>query len=574
MITLEMRLLIARKGKKIKKIMARKISEKLVKKLTSGDLEILLKYIKSDPELRLEVRTGGKAFVYYRKGKALEIDLRRFKVDENYVKGTKFLMPDTNLAKTKPKEYFSRMKKIIDNWVDNIKKRPEFDTQQNIARNNQAKDDKYIIIDIEYNFSQAEIKERNREKRAGFDLLGIERKTNKIVFFEVKKGRSALTGKAGLNSHIEDFETYLFGKNKDKFREQLEIDIRNIVSDKKELGIIDFALPSDFSIDDNKIDFMFVFEPTADCSKEQYDLIYEQEITNSRKKISNNFYFTKQLQIMTYKKQQLKKHFIYFKNEKLDGVLIEPSQNNLFLPIRGKAEEYFEKNSIPFWHYDKIENANDKVPSGIIISSQISCLNHLFPLRLDKMSVESIVNLPNAEKIDDGYIAFEFVNQNKKYLDETNETRGTKCTSIDAFVKVNNVGIGIEWKYTETDYDVAKAKEYWKDKPHQKRYMPLLEKSNIQADYNVLVSCQMYYELMRQTLLLEQMTMHGEISDYLNIVVCPKENTELYQCCENWKGYLNDKSKFKLITPQDLLQNIDKEKYKELLNYLQTRYWQ
>jgi hypothetical protein len=254
--------------------------------------------------------------------------------------------------------------------------------------------------------------------------------------------------------------------------------------------------------------------------------------------------------------------------------LLLDGKNNLYHQIVDDVIMYFALNKIAFHHLDGDIDKGFCKPSGHTLSSQISCLNHLFPLRLDKMSVESIVNLPNAEKIDDGYIAFEFVNQNKKYLGETNETRGTKCTSIDAFVKVNNVGIGIEWKYTETDYDEEKAKEYWKDKPHQKRYMPLLEKSNIQADYDVLVSCQMYYELMRQTLLLEQMKAHGEIGDYFNIVVCPKENTGLYQRCGDWMSFLNDKSKFKLITPQDLLQNIDKEKYKELLNYLQTRYWQ
>jgi protein subunit release factor A len=168
--------------------MGRKINKKLVKELTGGDLEILLKYIKSHPELRLEVRTDGKAFVYYRKGKALEIGLRSFNVDEEYVKNTRFQLPDAKLAKTKPEEYFSRIKEIIDKWVVNIKKRSEFDTQQNIARDNQDKDYKYIIIDMEYNFSQAEIEKEKRKKRAGFDLLGIERKTNKIVFFEVKKG--------------------------------------------------------------------------------------------------------------------------------------------------------------------------------------------------------------------------------------------------------------------------------------------------------------------------------------------------------------------------------------------------
>jgi hypothetical protein len=249
------------------------------------------------------------------------------------------------------------------------------------------------------------------------------------------------------------------------------------------------------------------------------------------------------------------------------------SQDNFYNKIGDKVIHYFQKQSVSFWTCSSI-NDDSKLPTRHFLSSQIACINHLFPFRNDKTVIESIVNLPNAEKIDDGYIAFEFVHQNRKYLNETFETRGKNCTSIDAFVKANGVGIGIEWKYTETDYNTADAKVRWNDEDHQKRYKPLLENSNIQADYDVLVSCQMYYELMRQTLLLEQMKAHNEIIDYQNIVVCSKKNVELYQCCENWKNYLKDISKFKVISPKELLQNIDKQKYGDLLTYLQTRYWQ
>lgn len=95
------------------------------------------------------------------------------------------------------------------------------------------------------------------------------------------------------------------------------------------------------------------------------------------------------------------------------------------------------------------------------------------------------------------------------------ETRGSKCTSIDAFVKFNKIGIGIEWKYTETDFDTTKAKDYWKQR-YIKRYKPLLENSNI-IESDTLISCPMYYELMRQTLLLEQ------IKSYLNVVLAGKQ---------------------------------------------------
>ena len=50
--------------------------------MTKGDLSSMLNYIKSDDELRLEIRRNNEAFVYYRKGKALEV--RSLKVDKKY----------------------------------------------------------------------------------------------------------------------------------------------------------------------------------------------------------------------------------------------------------------------------------------------------------------------------------------------------------------------------------------------------------------------------------------------------------------------------------------------------------
>ena len=127
--------------------MSRKINPKLLERMTSGNLLPLLKYIKSDNDLRIEVRQGGKAFVYYRKGKALEIGLHTFSVDEKYVRNTTYSIPDMDLPKSNPAAYFKQMKIIIDNYVDNRMKRQEFDVQQDIASCNQGKYDKYIILD-------------------------------------------------------------------------------------------------------------------------------------------------------------------------------------------------------------------------------------------------------------------------------------------------------------------------------------------------------------------------------------------------------------------------------------------
>jgi len=247
------------------------------------------------------------------------------------------------------------------------------------------------------------------------------------------------------------------------------------------------------------------------------------------------------------------------------------SRNNLHNFMVQDVIDYFVKNEIAFWKtgIDGVDEHN--MPTGHTLSSQISCLNHLFPFRKDKKAVEDIFGISNAEYIDDGYIAFEYTNNNISYLGESCETRGTKCTSIDAFVKINNIGIGIEWKYTETDYDIANAQAYWKQR-YIDRYKPLLEKSNI-IENDTLISCQMYYELMRQTLLLEQMTNNNQIADYKNIVICPKNNKELFECCQKWKVNLKDNKKFEVIDPEDLLKNLDDIRYKDLKYYLATRYW-
>ncbi len=229
--------------------------------MTNGDLLPLLNHVKSDSNLRIEVRQNGDAFIYYRRGKALEI--KDLKVDKKYGN-----VPSTELAITDSREYFKLIKKSIDNWRFNNPK-PEFDTQQNIARYNQDKDDKYIILDMEYAFGQSKIEEVNREKRGVFDLLGIERETNRIVFFELKRGMGAVSGDSGVEQHILDFRKYLFGKNSKTFRTILIKDIKNIIEDKISLGIL-----KNFSIHDNyeqqDPELVFVFHPDKNSQIQEF----------------------------------------------------------------------------------------------------------------------------------------------------------------------------------------------------------------------------------------------------------------------------------------------------------------
>jgi len=240
----------------------RKISEKLIDRLTKGDLLHLLNYIKSDNELRLEVRQNGDAFIYYRKGKALEI--KKLKVDKKYGN-----VPNTELAVTNPKEYFKLIKESIDNWLESKKQRAEFDTQQNIAISNQDESDKYIILDMEYAFEQNQIEKNSRVKRGVFDLLGIDKETSRIVFFEVKKGMGATKGKSGIEEHICDFEKHLFGENAKTFRTNLIKDIKNIINDKTTLGILNNFIYSD-TFEKQDPELVFVFHPDNNSQIQQF----------------------------------------------------------------------------------------------------------------------------------------------------------------------------------------------------------------------------------------------------------------------------------------------------------------
>lgn len=246
----------------------RKIDKDLIDRLRTGNLMQLLAYIISDPELLLEVRHKD-AFVYYRKAKVLEI--KNLKVDQKYGN-----VPNTNLAVNNSQEYFNQIKDVVDTWLNNNNKRAEFDTQQNIARYNQDESDKYIILDMEYAFEQNQINKNIRIKPAVFDLLGIDKQRNTIVFFEVKKGMGATKGPSGIDAHITDFDNYLLGKNTGIFRQNLYLDIKNIISDKTDLGILkNFSYNADFEKHNPELILVFHPEPsnqTAQIQRLQQDL--------------------------------------------------------------------------------------------------------------------------------------------------------------------------------------------------------------------------------------------------------------------------------------------------------------
>lgn len=283
----------------------------------------------------------------------------------------------------------------------------------------------------------------------------------------------------------------------------------------------------------------------------------------------------------------------FFKNNMYPYVLLpKDSDKNLFAGIRGEDEctKYFENKHISWWGERRSK------PTGHLLSSQIHCLNHLFSLRKDDAAVKAIIENATGLKIkevypspldtDDGFISFEFVCKNKTLLGEKHETRGANCTSIDALIYVQTkdgrkVLIPIEWKYTES-YEKKKRAD---DKTVKERYLSLVdEKSNLKKwledfYYDPL------YEFARQTLLVEQIiaqkptceTTTIEADDYAHLIVRPNENEDIRGDIQRFKNErcLKNLNKVIEIDPQELLSPLEgNTNYKELLDYLQTRYWQ
>lgn len=310
---------------------------------------------------------------------------------------------------------------------------------------------------------------------------------------------------------------------------------------------------------------------------------------------SKNFKNTEYLRI-----EKLIKEDNIFNGDKGQGIfrkkvypfVLQNADNNLFLESKDDIKNYFKNNHIDWW--------GGKLPNHTL-SSQVACVNHLFPIREDKDAVLSLVKeidsdikdilLIHSDKYMPAYIQFEAVsdydNLNEKY-----STRGSNCTSVDALVygvreNEEKVLFLIEWKYTETYGNTDKAKGN-DGITRKERYTALIEQSQqLKNESQDVYYFEPFYQLMRQTLWAEQIINNQnretlKANDYIHIHVIPSENTSLLNKSypssgknmeETWRSSLNDQSKYVVVSPKDFIKSIDKDKYRLLLEYLDRRYW-
>lgn len=279
-------------------------------------------------------------------------------------------------------------------------------------------------------------------------------------------------------------------------------------------------------------------------------------------------------------------------------------KNGLYNLYDKDTIKYFEDNNITGWGGDDA--------CGHILSSQVACLNHLFPLRKDPEILKTIINqattdiefeeiLPIPKERDKGeehYIAFEVVSF-QDHLNEKSLSRGANNTSIDALMIAKDKNqevwiIPIEWKYTEPFSKKDMSNDDRKGEPQgsngrgekrMNRYDSLIRKST-QLNHKQLESYQgspyyqeSFYQLMRQTLWAEQVIKKESAKwhnakKFFHINIIPDGNPSKEKISK-WKDYLTNQDLYTIIDPKKFLEPIkDKDKYNKLYDYLKKRYWE
>ena len=220
----------------------RQLKPEFLSALKEGELSCLLKLVKDDSSLCLELR-GDYINVYYRGGSLMKVahgsSGSSFDFDEKY--GAK--RPEATAGVDAWLDAVPHLKHAMDQHEVRSKSRSEREAQQLLLRENNfgrgARSTDYYICDIEY-----------RAEQGQFDMVGVhwpstrtdrkEAKGRRLVFIEVKYGKDALDNVAGVVSHIEDISNFL---SEPKRVQSFKKDMVEVFNQKLDLGLIDCGKP-------------------------------------------------------------------------------------------------------------------------------------------------------------------------------------------------------------------------------------------------------------------------------------------------------------------------------------------
>jgi hypothetical protein len=229
-------------------------NNRLLEKLINGEYLPILNWVKRDEYLRIEMRIKNQVKIYYKKSLVLTLyPLRQPEIlSAGYCKES--IQPVLDVRE--PGFYFSSAIKIVEGHKRDIKENIEFEIQQKIAKHNSSLQNRFLILDMEYQFAQEKVTIRTKDKTR-FDLLALDLKSNKILLLELKQGLNSLKGKAGVDDHYKRFLEHI---DHPHFQPALRTDIKGILWSKQQLGFFNSDVKELFNlIDIAKIEFGYVF---------------------------------------------------------------------------------------------------------------------------------------------------------------------------------------------------------------------------------------------------------------------------------------------------------------------------
>lgn len=215
-----------------------------------GCLQKLFDVIKEDPALSFEIRMNNKVMIYYHKDRILTISYCKGKpsidtLSEKYYKNDTpppVSFEDGDLIQTlrdksQLRQYFREAKRLVGSY----KVGEEFEVQQNIALGNRSFSNRFVVVDMEWQLPQSDIKKEERIIKTRFDLVVVDTKRNErgendVYLGELKVGMGATGGKSGIVAHIEKTNEIM---KSPKACAVLRADVERIIRQKVALGLLE-----------------------------------------------------------------------------------------------------------------------------------------------------------------------------------------------------------------------------------------------------------------------------------------------------------------------------------------------
>jgi hypothetical protein len=278
---------------------------------------------------------------------------------------------------------------------------------------------------------------------------------------------------------------------------------------------------------------------------------------------------------------------------------------NLHDHVFASALAYFDSHEIAWWSSDeerqerKRLGLSHKLPTGHLNSSQIACVNHLEPARVDREVALAVArNIePRVSEVresgEGGYLAFEWIGK-REYLNEPGTfVRGANVTSLDALMRVTlDDGalalLVIEWKYLES-YPAKSVATSDGGTDRVAIYRKLMEAADsplAPGDPERLFH-EPYYQLARQTLLAARAIADLDTpeTEWLHIHVIPEGNVALRRRVteaaplllgktleETWRSALKAPERYRVLAPSDVVPSDTGDDWKEWRQFLAERY--